>query len=153
MEKKIKMKFIGGKQAPGNMDTKPLKVGDVYELPISYAQEPWWTPVDPKAIVVPPAPAPTPQESALKPPSEAEEAFEEHLASTLPSDVEPIMSAEEKQPAAEATVPLDEQRKKFESMTKADLVAFIQTKNGVANESMLKAVLVETALNLASKSS
>lgn len=152
----VELVFVGGKHAPAN----PYRVGQVYELPPRYARFPWFKLKNAADATKVPAPVakPAPKVEAGKTEEEqAEDAFAEHLAAEgLAAPVsEPEVNENVAAPeiAETAEAPFEAQtRSQLEKMTKEELVQFITDKGGVADMSLLKATLVETALTL-SKSS
>lgn len=140
------MKFVGGPKSPA----KPYKVGEVYELPPRYARFPWFRLLTESGEAKEKQTMPEkPEEKTLK--SESEEfelAFEGELAShglsgrtvgEEPVDLDDIEAPLEGEPE-------EKSRSQLERMKKAELVSYIKAKGGEADESQLKAVLVEAAL-------
>ena len=160
MPKKIKMKFIGGKGAPSH----PYKLNEVYEMRVRYARFPWFEPLE--KIVEVTVPAPTKTDSVLEEkdvPQEFEDAFAREIAgipggkllgkpvTPVEAPVEEAVEVPVEAPEEVAEVHLVKTKSQLERMTKEELVTYIQSKEGVAYSSMLKAILVETALSLQSK--
>lgn len=146
------MRFLGGKRAPGTY----IK-GEIYLLTERHALFPWFERVDKKAKPEK-VPAATPEESvfdkqvrlqkagSFEPEKSEDDKFQEafNVELTGAGDGVPIIPGEKKvveTPDAEAL------RKKYDRLTKKELITIIQEKGGVADEGMMKAMLVEIALS------
>jgi len=154
----VKLRFLGGKRAPGGYGkNKPLVVGEIYELTERHALFPWFERVDKKAEPDK-VPAATEDESVFEKKTSGEDEsaeFEKAFRTELVSNVGqvPINMEKKKKVVPEAgagsDVALDVEttRKKYERLTKKELLKIITDQGGVADEGMLKAMLVEIALS------
>ena len=155
----FKMRFKGGKGAPSTLDMTPLVPGTIYNLPARYANFSWFEPVDKIPGYV--APAPKPEESVYPKKAslageaaEADTAFRNEVAAEVPGS--PVFLSEKKiEPptgpeGAESEKKLT--REVLSKWNKKSLVNFINAQGGEADESLLKAQLVDMAYELASKS-
>jgi hypothetical protein len=135
--KTVKMKFLGGKNSPAQLNGKPLTKNTIYEVPEAYKRFNWWQPIDQKQAQEPQEDVQEPKE--FKIPEEAEEAFQDEIGRVQPEETK----------VPEAAAPLEADTPKsvtdLENMKKADLVSLIEGLGGEADMGMLKAVLVQAA--------
>ncbi len=147
------MRFLGGNRAPG-----VYVVGVIYDLSERHSKFKWFELVDEKAVDKRVQDA-TPGESVFvekevpkkqSDEEEFEQSFEDHIRGQLPQV--PINLNEKKKVVPDAgsdivAPSVEDKRKKLESMTKKELIKIISDQGGVADEGMLKAMLVEIAIN------
>ena len=168
--KKIDLVFIGGKRAPGT----PYIKGQIYQLVPRYARFPWFNVATGQDIAnAKIAKAPKPDLTPQKTKSDFNKAFASQLEGQGLGESKDLHIKDDTPEAPQTEAPRKEEleidvpivtenkedvqapletnpklnKTQLDNMTKEQIVSYIQSKNGVADMSMLKSLLIETALN------